>query len=113
MGLFAEDGPGQDGETGVAADVAPAPGLGQAGRPNLDRSSVSAAAAAARPIGLARSSSFGPQRPGSGAGSFGAGSLHRTNSYIARHRSFRDLSAHSTRSVDSSAEEPLLRAAEP
>lgn len=96
--------------------MAPTPGLGQAGRPNLERISA-AAAQPARPIALRRSASFGMQRPGSGAGSFGAGSLQRSHSYISRHRSFRDSSAHSfkdvsthsTRSVESE-EEPLLRA---
>ena len=48
------------------------------------------------------------QRPGSGAGSFGAGSMQRSHSYIARHRSFMDISTHSNRSYDST-EEPLLQ----
>ena len=101
----AEDLPHQDAETEATpvTDVAPAPGLGQAGRPNLERAS-----APLRPIGLRRSASFGMQRPGSGAGSFGAGPLQRSHSYIARHRSFRDVSTHSTRSYDST-EEPLLQ----
>ena len=106
---YAEDQLPQDAEAGTAqaaqvTEIAPAPGLGQAGRPPLERTS----AAAARPIGLRRSASFGMQRPGSGAGSFGAGSMQRSHSYIARHRSFRDISTHSTRSYDST-EEPLLQ----
>ena len=109
--MCAEDVRDQDAEAGGApsTDIAPAPGLGQAGRPKLERASAAAAVTApARPIALRRSASFGMQRPGSGAGSFGAGSLQRSHSYIARHRSFRDLSTHSTRSIDS-AEEPLLQ----
>ena len=108
--LAAEDGP-ENAEAGhaPAADMPPAPGLGQAVRPTLERASMGAGGPPSRPVALRRSSSFGMQRPGSGAGSFGAGSLQRSHSYIARHRSFRDLSAHSTRSVDSGTEEPLLR----
>jgi len=61
------------------------------------------AAAAARPIALRRSSSFG-MRPGSGAGSFGGRSLGGPGSFLrsaSRSSSYQDLSNRGTR-------EPLL-----